>query len=94
MLARSPSRRPAVTLIESAVIFLVFLTLLLGLFDLGTALFESHVLTDTARQAARQASVHGQLADALGSWAPPPWAPCRPATPRRHALPPAATLPA
>ncbi len=67
---RSSSRRPAATLVESAVIFLVFLTMVLAMFDLGMAVFQSHVLTDAARQAVRQASVHGALASSLGSWGP------------------------
>lgn len=69
------ARRRGATLVEAAVVFLVFLTLILGALDLGIAVFRSHVLAGAARQAARQAVVHGSMATPLGTWGPAPVGP-------------------
>lgn len=66
----SPTNRPGVTFAESALVFLVFLAFVLGMFDLGMAVFQNHILTDTACYVARQASVHGAGAAVLGPWGP------------------------
>ena len=49
---------------------LLFLTLVLGMLDLGIAVFRHQVLSHASRQLARQAIVHGSLADRLGKWGP------------------------
>ena len=68
-LCRRPNRRGA-TLIETAITILIFLTLVLGMLDLGIAVFRHQMLSHAARQLARQAIVHGELADRLGEWGP------------------------
>src|SRR4051794_23949612 len=53
----------------------LFLTLVFGMLDLGGALFRSHVACQAARQAARQAIVHGYLSlhnPAIHAWGPTP----------------------
>ena len=57
-------------MIEAALTLTLFLTLVLGMFDLGIAVYRHHVLSHSARQVARQAIVHGKLADRLGKWGP------------------------
>lgn len=66
---RQRSRRGA-SAVEMALVLMVFLTLVLGMLDLGLAVFRYHVVAQTARLAARQAIVHGSLADRLGPWGP------------------------
>jgi len=56
---------------ESALITLALMTLLVGAFDLGTAVFRQHVLSEAARQGARIAIVHGSLAPS--AWNGGPW---------------------
>jgi Flp pilus assembly protein TadG len=62
--------RRGATMVEFAIIIIVFLTLVLGMLDLGLAVFRSHVVSYAARQGARQAIVHGEFADKLGPWGP------------------------
>jgi Flp pilus assembly protein TadG len=72
-LARGPYRRRCrrgATIVEMAIVLMVFLTLVLGMLDLGLGVFHYHVLGQAARQGARQAIVHGNLADRLGPWGP------------------------
>jgi Flp pilus assembly protein TadG len=52
-------KRKATTLIEWALTTAIFLMLCLGIIDLGTGVLRQHILTQAARQAARQAIVHG-----------------------------------
>jgi Flp pilus assembly protein TadG len=68
---RRMARPRGVTIVETAIILPVFLTLVLGMLDLGIAVFRYHVLCQAARQGARRAVVHGELANRLGSWGPP-----------------------
>jgi Flp pilus assembly protein TadG len=58
-------------LVEGAMVMTVFLTLVLGAIDLGTAVFRQHILSEAARQGARAAIVHGSLAPS--SWNGGPW---------------------
>jgi len=58
------------TTVEMALILLLFLTLVLGMLDLGIGVFRYNLLAQAARQGARQAIVHGSLADRLGPWGP------------------------
>ncbi len=70
-LAQSRSIRPGAAIIEAAVIVMVFLTLVLGMLDLGIALFRYHIVSEAARQGARQAIVHGNLAPPqMAEWGP------------------------
>ena len=65
---RSPKKGAAV--VEMALALSLFLTLILGFVDLGYGVFRQHVLSQAARQLARQAIVRGQLADRLSTWGP------------------------
>ncbi len=66
---RRPDRRGA-TVAELAVVMGIFLTLVLGMLDLGLGVFRYNLLAQAARQGARQAIVHGDMADRLGTWGP------------------------
>jgi hypothetical protein len=66
-----PTGRRGVTTVETALVILAFLTLVLGVIDLGLAVFRNHLVCEAARQGARQAIVHGSLAPAsMGAWGP------------------------
>lgn len=67
---RGPKKRLAATTVEMAFALSLFLTLILGFVDLGYGVFRQHVLSQAARQLARQAIVRGQLADRLTTWGP------------------------
>ena len=54
--------RSGAALLEGAVVFGVFMTLVLGMLDLGIGVFRYHLVSEAARQGARQAIVHGKLA--------------------------------
>lgn len=71
-LPQTPSRRGA-TLVEGAIVLMVFLTLLFGMLDLGIAVLRFNSLSEVARQGAREAIVHGKLAPA--GWQGGPWGP-------------------
>ena len=49
---------------------MVFITLVLGMLDLGLGVFHYNMLAQIARQGARRAIVHGSMADQLGVWGP------------------------
>jgi Flp pilus assembly protein TadG len=69
---RNQQQSGAVSL-EGLVIFLVFLTLCLGMLDLGIGVFQYHLVSEAARQGARLAIVHGQMAPTGwngGAWGP------------------------
>jgi hypothetical protein len=78
---RHPTRTPAAarrgaTLVEAALIFPVFLLLILGMIDLGVYFSRSNMLSMVARQGARRAIVHGAMAPpALGTWGPATYGP-------------------
>ena len=55
-------------MLEVSLTLALFLTVTLGMFDLGVGVFRYHVIAQAARQGARRAIVHGALADRLGSW--------------------------
>ncbi len=65
---RVPRERQGVTLAESAIVLSVFLLLVLGMVDLAVGVFRSNMVSGAARQASRQACVHGLLA--TDSWGP------------------------
>jgi hypothetical protein len=61
--------------VEASLMTVLFLTLVLGMFDLGIALFRMHVSSEAARQGARTAIVHGYLApngSTMNAWGPAP----------------------
>ncbi len=64
---RRPDRRGA-TMIETALIIMMFLTLVIGMLDFGIAVYRYNLLSEASRQLARKAIVHGKLANQLGSW--------------------------
>ena len=68
-LSRRTSRSGAAT-VEMAIALSVFVTLILGVVDLGYGVFRQHVLSHAARQLARQAVVRGKLSDKLPVWGP------------------------
>jgi hypothetical protein len=51
-------RRRGSTLVESALVLMLFIVILLGIMDFGQILFFHHVLTERARAGARYAVVH------------------------------------
>ena len=58
-------------MVETAIVLSVYLMLILGTFDLGTATYRYNTLSQAARQGARQAIVHGSLASpAMTVWGP------------------------
>jgi len=62
--------RLGTTTVEAVVVLGVFLTLVVGMLDLGVVVLRQHQISYAARGAARTASVHGAEAEALGSWGP------------------------
>jgi hypothetical protein len=58
-------------LLDAALTTSAFLALALGMVDLGTAVFQNHMVSEASRQVARIASVHGSLAPP--GWNGGPW---------------------
>lgn len=67
---RVKSGRRGATIVETAIVLSVFVTLVLGMIDLGYGLFRYHILAQSSRRLARQAVVHGKLATRLEPWGP------------------------
>lgn len=73
---RIPSKRAirlGSTPVESVITVTAFLTLSLGMVDLGVAVFQNHIVAEATRQGARMATVHGSLAPSGwngGVWGP------------------------
>ncbi len=59
-------------MVETAATMLIFLTLVMGILDLGMGVLRHQQLTDAARVVARSAAVHGKFADKLGNWGTAP----------------------
>jgi len=69
----NPQRRRGGSLVEAIITTAALMTLMLGMVDMGVGVFRTHIISEAARQGARQASVHGALANGtglLGSWGP------------------------
>jgi hypothetical protein len=67
--------RRGAALVEAAVTISLFLTMVFGMLDLGIALFRKHVVTEAARQGARNAIIHGYFApnnSTMNAWGPTP----------------------
>jgi hypothetical protein len=65
--------RRGATLVETAIVITLFLTLVLGMIDLGMGVFLQHMVSEAARQGVRQSIVHGSLAPSGwngGAWDP------------------------
>jgi Flp pilus assembly protein TadG len=58
-------------MVEGALILTTFLTLSLGIIDMGIAVFQYHLVSEASRQGARMASVHGSRAPT--TWGGGPW---------------------
>ena len=69
---KKPDRR-GVTLVEAAIVLLVFLMLVLGMLDLGLGVLHYNTVSHAARQGVRQAIVHGWMAPS--GWYGGPWGP-------------------
>jgi Flp pilus assembly protein TadG len=68
---RNAQVRRGVVMAETAIILSVFLLLILGAFDLGIATYRFNMLSQAARQGARQGMVHGSLAPpVMAAWGP------------------------
>jgi hypothetical protein len=63
------TKRPGTSMAEAVVILIVFLILIVGTFDIGTAVFQNNLLSAAARNAARLAIVKGAKSPpANGGW--------------------------
>lgn len=59
------------TALETAIVLIVFLILVLGFIDLCLVTFRYNLISQVARQGARIASVHGEMASpVMSSWGP------------------------
>jgi len=64
-------RRRGATALETAIVLMVFLTLVFGMLEFGLAVFRSNIVSQAARQAARLAIVRGEYAEPeLKAWGP------------------------
>jgi Flp pilus assembly protein TadG len=68
--ALKAARRRGAAMIETAFILIPLLILTVGLLDFAVGVYRYHILSEAARQLARNAIVHGQFADRLGQWGP------------------------
>jgi Flp pilus assembly protein TadG len=91
MRLRRTAPRSGTALPEMAITVTVFLSLMLGALDLGIAVFRLHVVTQAARQGARQAIVHGKMAPSV--WGPSTYGPvaANSADPKAQAIAPCLT---
>jgi len=67
--------RRGTTTVEAVIVLGVFLTLVVGMLDLGVAVLRQHQVSYAARGAARTAWGHVSEAEALGSWGPTTFGP-------------------
>ena len=64
-------RESGSSLVEYAIVFILLMTMLLGVADFGRALYAYHFVSNAAREAARYASVRGFGCDTDGSCTAP-----------------------
>jgi Flp pilus assembly protein TadG len=57
-------------MLETAFILIPLCILTLGLLDFAIGIYRYHILSEAARQLARNAIVRGEYADRLGKWGP------------------------
>jgi Flp pilus assembly protein TadG len=68
--------RRGAALVELSFVLMVFLTLVLGMLDLGIGVFEYNIVSQVARAGARKAIIHGSMAPAaMGTWGPTTYGP-------------------
>src|SRR4051794_35321889 len=67
---RQAACRRGAAMIETAFILIPLLIMTVGLLDFAVGVYRYHILSEAARQLARNAIVHGQYADRLGQWGP------------------------
>lgn len=70
--------RRGLTLVETAFILTIFITLIFGMIDLGAFVYRLHAVNQAARKGARQAIVQGSLAKSTlngGPWGPTTYGP-------------------
>jgi Flp pilus assembly protein TadG len=67
---RQVAGRRGVAMIETALILTSLFIVTVGLLDFAIGIYRYHILSEAARQLARNAIVHGQYADRLGTWGP------------------------
>ena len=67
----SARQRRAAAMIETAFMIVLLLILFFGMIDLGIAVLRRNMVAQVAREAARTASVHGEMASAyVAQWGP------------------------
>ena len=67
----APHCRPGASMIETAFVLGIFLTMTFGMFELSITAWYQHLVTQGARQLVRLAIVHGALAPPqLAEWSP------------------------
>lgn len=63
--------RRGASLVEAGITTAALTTLMLGMVDMGVGVFRMHVISEAARQGARQACVHGNTpTNLLAQWGP------------------------
>jgi len=68
---RRHGRERGATLVEFSLTLSLFLMIVMGVLDIGLAVFRYHQLTDAARYLSRKAAVHGsQASSTMGVWGP------------------------
>lgn len=68
---RMRAKRAGVTTLESALVLLTFLILVVGILDLGLAVYRYNLLGEAARHLVRQATIHGEeAAPEVEAWGP------------------------
>lgn len=68
---RGRSRRRGATMVEAALLMMVFAVAVLGMCEVGLAVFRHHAAGEAARHGARLAIVHGELAQPeMTEWGP------------------------
>jgi Flp pilus assembly protein TadG len=67
---RVAARRRGAAMIETAFILIPLCIMTLGMLDFAIGVYRYHILSEAARQLARNAIVHGKMADKLGPWGP------------------------
>ena len=68
--SRRRSARKGAAVLEMSLMLGLFLTVTMGMMDLGIGVLRYHLISQGARHTARRAIVHGELATALGTWGP------------------------
>ena len=70
---RVKKRRPGAALVEAVITMMAYLSLMLGMIDMGIATFQMHIVSQAASQGTRKACCQGALAPANlngGPWGP------------------------